>query len=478
MALFSASRSLGRRFPKVTPLLGRYASSHAKSTPTHDPDSAQPQTHLTTLDNKLRVASENWGSPTCTVGLFLDVGSRYDTDATSGISHFLEHVAFKGTNKRSQKDIEAQADERGAYLKAHTGRELAALLVKCHRKDIPWAVELLSEVVKNTTFEDSVVEHEKKVIRQEMEDLEGNLREVVFDYLHATAFQGTPLGRPIIGQPETVQALTKAHLSQFVKEHYKAPRMVLSVAGGVDHSEVVDLAKKHLSDVSLSYEDGPIPVRLPCRYTGSEIRDRDDAYPIAHVAMAVEGPGWTDADTIVLSVANAVNGKWDLQTGGGNLVASNFIQSSFNTHYCHSFDNFLICYHDTSLWGTYFTGPRENLFRVAEHNVREWIRLCTTVTDFEVQRAKNTLKTNILNQYADGGMSHACEEIGRHVLVYGRRIPVEELLQRIELVNANKVRDVLFQRVYNKDPALGSFGPVEGLTEYVRLRGNMFWYRK
>jgi mitochondrial-processing peptidase subunit beta len=114
---------------------------------------------------------------------------------------------------------------------------------------------------------------------------------------------------------------------------------------------------------------------------------------------------------------------------------------------------------------------------VSEHVVLEWIRLSTTVTDFEVQRAKNTLKTSILNQYAEGGMSYACEEIGRQVLSYGRRMPVDELLTRIEQVTAKQVRDVCFSYIYNRDPSLGSFGPVEGLTDYLRMRGNMYWLR-
>ncbi|XP_063617066.1 mitochondrial-processing peptidase subunit beta [Cydia splendana] len=432
-----------------------------------------PPTKLTVLDNGLRVASEDSGAATATVGLWIDAGSRYENSKNNGVAHFLEHMAFKGTSKRSQTDLELLVENMGAHLNAYTSREQTVFYAKCLANDVPAAVEILADIIQNSSLAEPEIERERGVILREMQDVESNLQEVVFDHLHATAFQGTPLGQTILGPTKNIKKISKADLQQYIKTHYQPARIVLSGAGGVEHEKLVDLANKHLGKLKNTALD--VPDIAPCRYTGSEIRVRDDSMPLAHIAIAVEGAGWTDADNIPLMVANTLIGAWDRSQGGGANNASVLARAASSEGLCHSFQSFNTCYKDTGLWGIYFVAEPLQIEDMVYNIQSEWMKLCISVTEGEVERAKNLLKTNMLLQL--DGTTPVCEDIGRQMLCYNRRIPIHELDARIDAVTAANIRDVCYKYIYDKCPAVAAVGPTEGLPDYTRLRAGMYWLR-
>lgn len=433
-----------------------------------------PETRITTLSNGLRVATEDYGLPTCTVGIWIDAGSRFESERTNGTAHFLEHMAFKGTKKRTQTALELEVENMGAHLNAYTSREQTVYYAKAFSKDLPKAVDILSDILQNSTLGEAEIERERNVILREMQEVETNLQEVVFDHLHATAYQGTPLGRTILGPTENIKSITAKDLRDYISTHYKAPRMVLAAAGGVNHDELVKLAEQHFGSLK-SDSNKEVQVLKPCRFTGSELRVRDDDIRLAHIAACVEGTSWSDADTIPLMVASTMIGSWDRSMASGGNVGSKLAQLSGEYSLAHSFQAFNTCYADTGLWGVYFVTDRNKIddFMIALQD--EWVRLATTVTESEVTRAKNILRTNMLLQL--DGSTPICEEIGRQLLVYGRRLPLAELEERIEAVSANVIRKVCMKHVYDKCPAISAVGPVEQLPDYNRTRGRMWWAR-
>ncbi|CAG2222456.1 MAS1 [Mytilus edulis] len=249
-----------------------------------------PETRVTTLDNGVRVATEDSGIPTCTVGLWIDAGSRFENAKNNGTAHFLEHMAFKGTQKRSQTDLELEVENMGAHLNAYTSREQTVYYAKSFSKDVNKAIDILSDILQNSTLGEQEIERERGVILREMQEVETNLQEVVFDHLHAVAYQGTPLGRTILGPTENIMTINRNDLLEYIGNHYKGPRIVLAGAGGVDHDELVKTAQQYFGNLGAGYE-GKIPTTETCRFTGSEVRVRDDTMPLAHVAIAVEGCG-------------------------------------------------------------------------------------------------------------------------------------------------------------------------------------------
>lgn len=286
-----------------------------------------PPTEVSLLNNGLKVATENSGASTATVGLWIDAGSRYEDPENNGVAHFLEHMAFKGTSKRSQTDLELEIENLGAHLNAYTSREQTVYYAKCLSKDVPKLVEILSDIIQNSKLNESDIERERGVILREMQEVESNLQEVVFDHLHATAFQGTTLGQTILGPTKNINSISKRHLQGYIDTHYKSSRIVLAAAGGVNHNDLVSLAEKNLGKLDNTF-DGEVPVLPICRFTGSEVRVRDDSIPLAHVAIAVEGCGWTNQDNVPLMVANTLIGAWDRSQGGGVNNSSNLASAS------------------------------------------------------------------------------------------------------------------------------------------------------
>ncbi|XP_069795596.1 cytochrome b-c1 complex subunit 1, mitochondrial [Narcine bancroftii] len=434
-----------------------------------------PETKLTTLGNGLRVVTEETDQPTCTVGVWIEVGSRYESEKNNGVGNFLEHLVLKGTRKHSQTALEQEVASRGAHLSAYTSREQTAYYMKSLSKDLPKAVELLGDLVQNNSISDADVESGRRTILQEIQEMENNLEEVVFDYLHATAFQGTPLGHTVVGPSKNIKSLTRNDLVEFMDGHYKAPRIVLSASGGVHHDEVVGLARQHLGGISYEYKNEVIPVLSPCRFTGSQILVRDDAIPLAHIAIAVEGVGANSPDVVPLSIASALIGNWDITYGGGANQSSRLAKISHENKLGHSFRSFNTCYSDTGLWGIHLVCDGLNIEDLLHFTQEEWMRLCTSVTDSEVTRAKNILKTHLVAQL--DGTTPTCADMGHQILSRGRRISLAEWNAMIDAVDAQILREVCTRYIYDHCPAVAAVGPIEQLPDYNRIRSAMYWLR-
>ncbi|KAL1489442.1 hypothetical protein ABEB36_014336 [Hypothenemus hampei] len=433
-----------------------------------------PPTKVTTLNNGIRVATEDWGSQTATVGIWIDAGSRYENAKNNGVAHFMEHMAFKGTGKRTQSQLELEIEDLGAQLNAYTSREQTVYYSKCFSKDVPKAVEILADIVQNAKLGEAEIERERGVILREMQEVESNLQEVVFDHLHATAYQGTPLANTILGPTANIRSINATDLRNYLNNHYKASRIVVAGAGGVCHEDLVKLAECNLGQINNTYS-GEIPTLSPCRFTGSEIRVRDDTLPLAHIALAVEGAGWSDPDTLTLMVASTLLGAWDRSQASAKQNATNLARVSADEKLCHSFQSFNTCYKDTGLWGIYFVSDPLSIEDMVWNIQEEFMRLCVSVTEGEVERAKALLTASTLLQLDTS--TAVCEDIGRQLLCYGRRLPPHELTHRINSITARNVRDVMYKYLYDRCPAIAAVGPVENLPDYNKIRSSMYWIR-
>eukprot|EP00128_Syssomonas_multiformis_P004325 Colp12_sorted_trinity150504_noHs@218 len=431
-----------------------------------------PETKVTVLKNGLRVATETTPHDTVTVGVWIDAGSRFENDKNNGVAHFLEHMAFKGTKRRSQYDIELEVENMGAHLNAYTSREMTVYYAKAFKKDTKQAVDILQDILLNSTFNEKELERERGVILREMQEVEGQLDEVTFDYLHATAYQGTGLGRTILGPAENIKSIKRDDLVNYIGTHYTAPRIVLAGAGGLQHEELVELAEKHFGHlpgtVNTTATDN-------ARFTGSEVRVRNDDIGVAHLALAVEGCGWAHPDYYPLLVASTIIGSWDRSVGSGKNLSSRVAQKVAERNLADSFASFHTCYSDTSLWGIYGVvnkfGIDDFIFEVQ----KEWMHLCTDVTEGDVTRAKHQLKTGLL--LALDGTTPICEDIGRQMLTFGRRLSPAEIDARIEAIDTKTVREVAGRYLFDQCPAISAVGAIEALPDYNRTRGGMFWLR-
>jgi mitochondrial-processing peptidase subunit beta len=230
-----------------------------------------PATDITTLDNGMRVASETIAaSETATVGVWIDAGSRYETAQNNGAAHFLEHMAFKGTQKRTQKQLEVEIENMGGHLNAYTSREQTVYFAKVFKTDVEKAMEILSDILLHSKLDPVAIEREKDVILREMMEVNKKQEELVLDHLHATAYQGCGLGRTILGSEENIANMKQSDLKSYISTHYTAPRMVVAGAGAVDHQQLCGLASKYFGNLPTG---GSVDIAMePALFTGSDYR--------------------------------------------------------------------------------------------------------------------------------------------------------------------------------------------------------------
>ncbi|KAJ5858853.1 hypothetical protein N7534_004130 [Penicillium rubens] len=408
-------------------------------------------TQSTTLSNGFTIATDHspWAQ-TSTVGVWIDAGSRAETDKTNGTAHFLEHLAFKGTNKRSQHQLELEIENMGAHLNAYTSRENTVYYAKAFNNDVPKAVDILADILQNSKLEAGAIERERDVILREQEEVDKQLEEVVFDHLHATAYQTQPLGRTILGPKENIQTITRDNLTDYIKTNYTADRMVLVGAGGIPHEQLK---------------------RTP-EFIGSEVRLRDDTIPSAHIALAVEGVSWKDDDYFTALVTQAIVGNWDRAMGQSPFLGSKLSSHVSHHNLANSFMSFSTSYSDTGLWGIYLVS--ENLTQLDDlvhFTLREWSRLCTNVTSAEVERAKAQLKASILLSL--DGTTAVAEDIGRQIITTGRRLSPEDIERTVSQITEKDVMDFATRKLWDQDLAMSAVGSIEGVLDYQRMRGDM-----
>jgi len=436
-----------------------------------------PATQVTTLPNGLRVATEATPqATTATVGIWIDAGTRYETAANNGAAHFLEHMAFKGTPTRSQMQLEVEIENMGGHLNAYTSREQTCYYAKVVKEDLPKAVEILSDILQNSKMDNGAVERERGVILREMQEVEGVAEEVVFDHLHATAFQFSPLGRTILGSAENVRTLTRGDLMDYIATHYSAPRMVLSAGGAVDHAQLVALAEKGFSALptgSMSADD--LVKQDPAKFTGSMVDIADPDMPQVHLALAFQGVSWTDPDAVPLMVMQSYLGSWDSSMTAGQHMGSRLAQLMACNNLCNSYTAFNTNYKDTGLFGVYAVGSPATAEDMGWSMINNMTKMVYSVDENELLRAKNQLKAQIL--FSQDGTAGVAEDIGRQLLTYGRRIPKEEMFARIDAVTPEVVKRVADRVIYNKDLVICAMGNTTEVPDYQWFRRRTFWMR-
>jgi processing peptidase subunit beta len=377
-------------------------------------------------------------------------------------------MAFKGTKSRTQKQLEVEIENMGGHLNAYTSREQTVYYAKVFKNDVPKAMEILSDILQNSQLDAAAIERERDVILREMEEVNKQYEEQILDHLHETAFMGTGLGRTILGPEENIKSLTRNDLQDYIKTHYTADRFVIAGAGAVDHKQLVELTEKHFGKLPTA-PAGALATKFdPAVFTGSDKRIRFDSMKEAHVAIAFQGASWTSEYAFPLMVMQTILGSWDRTSSVGRNSASKLAREISEHELASKFMTFNTCYKDTGLFGVYVVATDNKLDDVMWYTLDNMMRLCHNVTDEEVDRAKTQLKANMLMQL--DSFSQTAEDIGRQILVYGRRMSNAEVFARIDAISTSEVRAAANKFINDEDHALAAVGPLMELPDYNRLR--------
>ncbi|KAI9498043.1 Metalloenzyme, LuxS/M16 peptidase-like protein [Zychaea mexicana] len=411
-------------------------------------------TRTTVLSNGLTIATEEntTANGAATVGVWIDAGSRAESASNSGAANLIGRIALKN------------GKQTGGELTARTTHDQTYYAAKTIGSNVEKTVQSLSEIVQDLKL-DSLESERAAVLNQQP-----SMEDVTFEHLHATAFQGTSLGLPVAGL--NVENLTSQDLTSFVKANYTANRIVLVGAGDVEHDALVKLAEKSFGSLAA----GSAAAGVQPSFTGSEIRLRDDLAQQAHIALAVEGAPFMSSEYLNLLVMQSIVGSWDSTLGGAANLSSRLSTVVNSHHLADSFASFTKGYKDTGLWGFYAaTQNREQIDDLVHFLQKEWNRLSTTVTASEVERAKVQLKASLLLSL--DSTSAVAKDIGSQILTTGKRLSGDELAQAIDKISVSDVRNTANKFIWDQELAVIGAGPIECLTDYTRVRGNMAYNR-
>ncbi|MDK3073285.1 pitrilysin family protein [Sedimentitalea sp. JM2-8] len=410
-----------------------------------------------TLANGFRIVTERMpGLQSASIGIWVTAGGRHERIEQNGIAHFLEHMAFKGTRKRSALQIAEAIEDVGGYINAYTSREVTAYYARVLENDVPLALDVIGDIVLNPVFDPGEIEVERGVILQEIGQAHDTPDDVIFDWLQEDSYRGQPLGRTILGPSERVSAFSRADLAGFVAEHYGPGQMILSAAGAVDHDALVKAAEDLFGHLK------PAPVFVPdmARFTGGETR-RVKELEQAHFALAFESPGYRDDAIYTAQIYSSAL--------GGGMSSRLFQEIRENRGLCYTIFAQTGAYADTGTTTIYAGTSAEQIGDLARITFDEMKRAAGDMNPEEVARARAQMKAGLLMGLESP--SNRAERLARLVQIWDVVPPLEDTIAHIDAVTTGDVREFAEYIAATAPAALALYGPIEAAPTLAELQG-------
>lgn len=414
-------------------------------------------TRTTTLPNGLRVATEPMPRlETACVGIWVDVGARYEAAEVNGVAHMLEHMAFKGTHRRTVRALAEEIENVGGSLNAYTSREHTAFYARVLADDVPLATDLLADILQHSTFDQAELEKEREVVLQEIGQVNDTPDDLVFDLFQDAAYPDQPMGRSILGPAEIVGAMPREAIIDYMARFYGPSRMVVAAAGKVEHERLTDLAQSLLTELPTTSAS----TAEPARYRGGVRLEQRDDLEQAHVILGVEAFGYHDPDYFALQVFSTAL--------GGGMSSRLFQEVRENRGLCYSVFSFAAPFAEAGLFGIYAGTGAEQIAELFDVVTAETARFVAAPEAAEIARARAQLKASLL--MALEGAYATTDDLARQLLCYGRLIPTAEIVAQIDAVDEAAIRRVGRRLFSGAAPTVTGLGPIAGLPETVLHR--------
>jgi predicted Zn-dependent peptidase len=408
--------------------------------------------NITRLPSGLTVVTQNMPHlESVALGVWIKSGSRNETIDEHGIAHLLEHMAFKGTRRRSARDIAEQIEDVGGELNAATSTETTSYYARVLKDHVPLAIDILADILIESEFDEGELQREKHVILQEIGAAQDTPDDVVFDRFSEIAYRGQTIGRPILGTPDTVMSFTPDQIRGYLSRNYTTDRMFIVAAGAVDHDTLVKQVEDRFSDLPV-LPSAP-PVFEPARYLGGEVRETRDLMD-TQLLLGFEGKAYHVRDFYCSQIlANIL---------GGGMSSRLFQEVRENLGLCYSVYAFHWGFSDTGIFGIHAATGGEDLPRLVPVIIDELRKVSENVDQQEIDRARAQIRAQLLM----GQESPAARagQLARQMILYGRVIPNGEMMERLEGITTSRLTDLAGRLFFDTVPTLSAIGPVERLA--------------
>ncbi|HCL64423.1 MAG TPA: peptidase M16 [Rhizobium sp.] len=392
------------------------------------------------------------------LGTWIKSGARNETAYEHGIAHLLEHMAFKGTSQRSARQIAEQIENVGGELNAATSTETTSYYARVLKDHVPLAVDILSDILTDSVFDEEELSREKHVILQEIGAANDTPDDVVFDRFSELAYRDQTLGRPILGTPETVKAFTSDEIRSYLARNYTTDRMFVVAAGAVDHDAFVKQVEERFS--TLRTKPDVAPLIEPARYTGGEARETRDLMD-AQLLIGFEGRAYHVRDFYASQIlANIL---------GGGMSSRLFQEVREFRGLCYSVYAFHWGFSDTGIFGIHAATGGENLPELVPVIIEELRKASQTIDRQEIERSRAQIRAQLLM----GQESPAARagQIARQMMLYGRPISNQEMMERLEGITVERLTDLAGRLFFDTIPTLSAIGPLEHLAPMDEISG-------
>jgi predicted Zn-dependent peptidase len=409
----------------------------------------------TTLPNGMVVLTDDMPHlESASLGVWVKAGARSERKAEHGISHLLEHMAFKGTTTRSAREIAETIENVGGDLNAATSIEHTGYFARILKDDVALAADILADILQNSLFEDDELTREKQVIVQEIGAARDNPDDHVFDLFQQAAFPTQPIGRTILGTVDSVRDFSPEMVRKYMNRNYVGDHMVIAAAGKVDHEQLVKVARDRFSD--LKPNGAPAPQRA--EYRGGEERLVSD-HEQAHVVLGFEGRAYNSDGFYAAQVLASIL--------GGGMSSRLFQEVREKRGLCYSVYAFHWAFADSGVFGVAAATGEDEVADLVPVVLDELRRACETISEEEVLRVRNQIRAGLLMSLESA--SARAGQLARQQILWGRPIPMQETVERINRITASRVRDIANQIFSSPSPTLAGIGPIGHLPDVVTI---------
>lgn len=411
--------------------------------------------NLTTLDNGLRVVSSFMNDvESVALGVWINVGSRFERSHERGVAHFLEHMSFKGTKRYSALDIALAIEQAGGYINAYTGYEKTAYYVRLLHDDLNLGCQILFDVLRNSTFNPEEIDKEKGVILQEIAMNDDNPDSVVFDHFQSTAFADQPLGMPILGTNESVSSMQQKHFFDFVKTHYKPENIVVSASGKVNHDLLVDMVSSMMGDLKAE----PSPKCDKASYTGGDKREERDIQQV-HLVLGFRSPARSEKDHWAASML--------AQILGGGMSSRLFQEIREKRGLVYSIHAHNSPYDDIGDFSVYAGTTPELVDQLMPVLVEQILSLPQNITEDELSGCRKRFKAGMLM-----GQESPFSQAQKHatqIFLYGKTRTMDEIMAEINAVDSSDIARVC-KNMTSQPSTFAAVGPLKTIKKPDKIQ--------
>ncbi|MFT9440715.1 M16 family metallopeptidase [Acetobacter papayae] len=394
---------------------------------------------------------------TVSFGAYVSAGTRNETAEENGVSHFLEHMAFKGTHSRSALRIAEEIENVGGHINAYTAREQTVFYVKLLRENLDLGIDIIGDILTHSTFDAAELERERGVILQEIGQANDTPDDIVFDHFQETAFPGQPMGRPTLGTEELIRSMSRETLMSYMATHYTPDNMVIAAAGNLEHEAVLEQVQRHFADLP----NATRPAMTAARYLGGEYRESRELDQ-AHVLLGFPCSGYQGADYYATMLLSTVL--------GGGMSSRLFQEIREKRGLVYSVYSFSAPFIDGGLFGIYAGTGEKECAELIPVTLEELRKVQFSVQEEELARARAQLKASLLMSLESTGSR--CEQIARQLQIFGRIIPTQETVSRIEAVTTDDIRAAA-ARIFAGTPTLAALGPIGHIPSLQSITENL-----